>query len=104
MFTNLLLFTNLLQPFDVSEDHFILLYSIIFSQAIKNLGAYVPPPLHYNDPVAELEGAQQVRALLKCWSITFFVSYSVSECLKVPRNPSNLAFICTQIGLIHEIF
>ena len=24
--------------------------------------------------------------------------------LKVPRNPSNLAFICTQIGLIHDIF
>ena len=24
--------------------------------------------------------------------------------LKVPRNPSNLAFSCTQIGLIHDIF
>ena len=24
--------------------------------------------------------------------------------LKVPRNPSTLAFICTQIGLIHDIF
>ena len=32
------------------------------------------------------------------------VTIDLSECLKVPRNPTNFAFICTQVGLILDIF
>ena len=38
---------------------------------------------------------------------TFQASYSMHKKyirLKVPRNPTNFAFICTQVGLILDIF
>ena len=40
----------------------------------------------------------------KIGSTMFFLIQFLSECLKVPRNPTNFAFICTQVGLILDIF
>ena len=38
------------------------------------------------------------------WANRICTNYRMfKDDLKVPRNPSNLAFICTQIGLIHDI-
>ena len=38
----------------------------------------------------------------KVWSVVQVIS--ASHVLKVPRNPTNFAFICTQVGLILDIF
>ena len=67
-----------------------------------------------NAPLRDNRGEGGGGACLErvCW-VEFCISrfYKIAQknssflfSLKVHRNPSNLAFICTQIGLIHEIF
>ena len=45
-----------------------------------------------------------IACLVSLYSYLKLTKKVQSIYLKVPRNPSNLAFICTQIGLIHDIF